>query len=162
VKSKIHSYFDPDPPRPSDLPLASPDLPKSSDPPGSSNPDPLWSLDPQKVQAALAKTDPQTLLAQISQPSRPQWLDVFNDWVSIDIPEAVFNQWNMQHKASADLYFEYNHETQKMMIRIPTAIHESIPANFIDQALTMKEKLSKAAKGSVVMGICRRMFLFRY
>ena len=174
--SKTHSYLDLNPsrPSPSDLlqpsnpldllkhsdvskppnpleipgPLASPDIIKSSDP--------LWFLDPRKVRAELAKTDPKTLLTQISQPSRPRWLDALTDWVSIHIPKDVFDRWNMRHEAS-HLSFEYNHKTEKMIIRVPTAIHESIPAIFNEQAAIMKGKLSRAAKNSIRIGASRRM-----
>jgi len=112
--------------------------------------DALKSSDYLKVRAALAKIDVRTLLDQIDKPKRPDWQTVLNDWISVKVPQPIFDKWDAERIHYWEhLHLEYDRTTETMFIRCsPSSIHESVPSPFLQQASMMMDRLSKEAKKS--------------
>ena len=120
---------------------------------------PLESSDHLKVRAALAELDPKILLNQIDKPTRPMWQNVIEDWLPVKVPRPVFDRWNAQRGEWDHLHFEYDRSTETMIIKcMPSDIHETIPACFLQQATLAIDRLSRTAKKAVIVGITKGAF----
>jgi hypothetical protein len=121
--------------------------------------DALNSSDYLKIRAALTKVDPRALLDQLDKPQRPKWQTIISDWVSVKVPAPVFDEWNALRHEREHLYFEYNHATEKMIIKcMPSSVHEAVPSSFLLQAAAMRATLSKAAQREVRIGTTKGVF----
>ena len=129
----------------------------------SSEPSPLNTLtssDHLKVQAALAQLDPEILLSQLSQPTKPDWQSVLEGWHPIKVPRTLFNRWNAQLAELDHLHFEYDPSTEVMIIKCMLSdIHESVPASFIMQAAVAIDRLSRTARKAVTVGSTQGAFV---
>ena len=125
--------------------------------------DDLESGDYLKIRAALARIDTETeakaLLDQLDKPERPKWQTILSDWVSVKIPQALFEERKAKLQEWEHLYFEYNPSTERMLIKCMTSkIHNAVPNNFQRQAVMEVNNLSPAAQKLVQVGMNDGMF----
>ena len=119
--------------------------------------DDLESDDYLKIRAAFARIDTEieakALLDQLDKPERPNWQTMLNDWVSVKIPQALFNEWEVRRQKWEHLYFEYNPSTERMLIKCMTSkMHNAVPNNFQRQAHREINLLSPEAQKFVLIG----------
>ena len=119
--------------------------------------DDLESGDYLKIRAALARIDTEieakALLDQLDKPKRPKWQTMLNDWVSVKIPPALFNERKAKLQEREHLHFDYNPSTERMLIKCMTSkMHNAVPNNFQEQAVREKFMLSPGVQEFVKIG----------
>lgn len=110
------------------------------------------SNDPSRVKRALQSMDPGQILRDLEKSVRPRWTEVLDDWIEVDIPRSVFAEWEWK-QIDNPVHFLYNDENQKLGIRcMPSAIHDSVPNVFQEQAYRERLRLGPETQGKVKIG----------